>query len=339
MRKAAPIRFLAALLGGWVCARAALLSVGTLPPPAQANMSPPIAPAAARIVPAPDPATTAWLALAGISRQRTSAASPGGPEMNVPAATRLAAAGVGAVNTRQPRVRSDAAFVAPVPPRSPGIGPAALIGAPAPPRPDRWSGSAWLLARGDLGQPSLAPGGTLGGSQAGGRLMYRLDRNWSLSARAYLPLRRPAGAEVAAGIDWRPFASIPVSLLAERRQAIGDEGRSAFSITAYGGFSRTLGHRFRIDGYAQAGIVGLRSRDAFVDGSLRALATLGRLEIGAGAWGAAQPGASRLDVGPSISYRLPAARQAMRIEVDWRLRVAGDARPASGPALVLATDF
>ena len=259
--------------------------------------------------------------------------------MNVPAATRLAAAGVGAVNPQQPGVRSDAALVAPVPPRSPGIGPAALIGTPAPLRRDRWSGSAWLLARGDLGQPSLAPGGTLGGSQAGARLMYRLNRNWSLSARAYLPLRRPAGAEVAAGIDWQPFASIPVSLLAERRQAIGDEGRSAFSITAYGGFSRVLGNRFRIDGYAQAGIVGLRSRDAFVDGSLRALATLGRLEIGASAWGAAQPGASRLDVGPSVSYRLPVARQAMRIEVDWRFRVAGDARPASGPALVLATDF
>lgn len=169
--------------------------------------------------------------------------------------------------------------------------------------------------------------------------MYRLDRHWSLSARTYLPLRRPAGAEVAAGVDWRPFTGIPVSLLAERRQAIGTEGRSAFSITAYGGFSRAVGTRFRIDGYAQAGIVGLRSRDAFVDGSLRAIAEIGRFEVGGGTWGAAQPGASRLDVGPSLSYRLPVARNTVRIEADWRFRIAGDALPASGPAVVLATDF
>jgi hypothetical protein len=224
-------------------------------------------------------------------------------------------------------------------PRTPRIGPAAATSAPLPRRPGRWSGSAWLLARDDFGQPSLAPGGTLGGSQAGGRLLYRLDRHWSLSARAYLPLRRPAGAEIAVGVDWRPFASIPVSLLAERRQAIGNEGRSAFSVTAYGGFSRAIGKGFRVDGYAQAGVVGLRSRDAFVDGSVRAVATLGRLEVGGGAWGAAQPGASRFDVGPSISYRLPLARTAVRIEADWRVRIAGDANPSSGPALVLATDF
>ena len=220
-----------------------------------------------------------------------------------------------------------------------GIGPASINPAPRPLRPDRWSGSAWLLARGDLGQPSLAPAGTLGGSQAGGRLMYRLDRHWSLSARAYLPLRRPAGAEIAAGVDWRPFGSIPISLLAERRQAIGNEGRSAFSLTAYGGFSTAVRRDFRIEGYGQAGIVGLRSRDLFVDGSLRAVALLGRIEVGAGAWGAAQPGASRVDMGPSLSYRLPVRRTNLRIQADWRFRVAGEASPASGPALVLAADF
>jgi hypothetical protein len=169
--------------------------------------------------------------------------------------------------------------------------------------------------------------------------MYRLDRHWSLSARVYLPLRRPQGAEVAAGVDWRPFTRVPVSILFERRQAIGEEGRSAFSITAYGGFSRNLGGRVRLDGYAQTGIVGLHARDAFIDGSLRAIGHRDRLEFGAGAWGAAQPGASRLDVGPTISYRLPIAHGAMRLEADWRFRIAGGASPASGPALVLAADF
>jgi hypothetical protein len=251
----------------------------------------------------------------------------------------LAAAGAGLVSPSRPPDQIGIPSVTAEPPHAPSIGPAAAISVTRPPRRDRWSGSAWLLARDDLGQPSLAPGGTLGGSQAGGRLLYRLDRHWSLSARAYLPLRRPEGAEVAAGLDWRPFPSIPMSLLAERRLAIGNEGRSAFSITAYGGFSQVLGNRFRIDGYAQAGFVGLRSRDAFFDGSLRTVATLGRFEIGGGAWGAAQPGASRLDVGPSISYRLPVARTGLRIEADWRFRIAGEASPASGPALILAADF
>jgi hypothetical protein len=334
MMWAAPFRFLGALLGGWICVRAALLSVGAAPQGSEAAPAPSAALADAMPAPTPDPAATAWVALAGIARQPRAIVPAADPAFNARSGPVLAAAGVGATRpSRAPR-SPDAAD----PPRSPGIGPAATISAPGLPRRDRWSGSAWLLARGDLGQPSLAPGGTLGGSQAGGRLLYRLDRHWSLSARAYVPLRQPQGAEIAAGIDWRPFPSIPVALLAERRQAIGNEGRSAFSITAYGGFSHAVGRRFRIDGYAQAGIVGLRSRDAFVDGSLRAVAARGRFEIGGGIWGAAQPGATRLDIGPSISYRLP-TRSAVRIEADWRFRIAGDARPASGPALILAADF
>jgi hypothetical protein len=336
MRQAAPFRFLGALVGGWICARAALLFVGATPQASKAAPPPLVALANADPFPTPDPAATAWLALAGISRQSTRAAPSVVRQASRPPRPVLAAAGVGATMLPQSPSLPGAATD---PPRTPGIGPASAISTPLPPRPNRWSGSAWLLARGDLGQPSLAPGGTLGGSQAGGRLMYRLDRHWSLSARAYVPLRRPAGAEIAAGLDWRPFASIPVSLLAERRQAIGSEGRSAFSITAYGGFSQALGSRFRIDGYAQAGFVGLRSRDAFVDGSLRAVAALGRFELGAGAWGGAQPGASRLDVGPSLSYRLPVARNNVRIEADWRFRIAGEALPTSGPAVVIATDF
>jgi hypothetical protein len=336
MRRAAPFRFLGMLLGGWICARAALLSIGSVPQASPAAPFSPVAPASAEPAAPPDPAATAWLALAGISRQRAGTAPSARPDMNVRSTAVLAAAGVGATRMEQEPSRPD---VAAEPSRTTGIGPAAAISSPLPARRDRWSGSAWLLARDDFGQPSLAPGGTLGGSQVGGRLMYRLDRHWSLSARAYLPLRRPAGAEIAAGVDWRPFLSIPISLLVERRQALGDEGRSAFSLTAYGGFTQAVGRRFRIDGYAQAGLVGLRSRDAFVDGSLRAVATLGRFEAGAGLWGAAQPGASRLDFGPSISYRLPIARTPLRIEADWRFRIAGDARPASGPALVLAADF
>ena len=112
-----------------------------------------------------------------------------------------------------------------------------------------------------------------------------------------------------------------------------------FSITAYGGASRALPGGLRLDAYAQAGIVGLKERDAFVDAAVRLSAPVGPIELGGGAWGAAQPGASRLDAGPSLSYRLPVAGTHLRLQADWRLRVTGDAAPGPGPALTLAADF
>ena len=202
-----------------------------------------------------------------------------------------------------------------------------------------WSLSGWLLVRREQGNGALAPGGTLGGSQAGARLSYALGSRVSLSARAYLPLRRPAGAEAAAGIDWRPLPALPLNLLAEYRQPLGREGRAAFSLTAYGGASRALTPRLRVDLYGQAGAVGLRSRDLFVDGSLRVARRIGPIEVGAGAWGAAQPGAARLDAGPSLSWRLPVRQANLRLQADWRFRLAGEVAPRSGPALTLATAF
>jgi hypothetical protein len=128
-------------------------------------------------------------------------------------------------------------------------------------------------------------------------------------------------------------------ILAERRQALGSEGRNAFSLTLHGGASAvSLPAGFRLDSYAQAGVVGARSRELFADGALRATRpVIGGLSLGAGAWGAAQPGVSRLDVGPSATLRMPTL--GATLSADWRFRVAGDARPGSGPALTLSTDF
>ena len=63
------------------------------------------------------------------------------------------------------------------------------------------------------------------------------------------------------------------------------------------------------------------------------------LRLGALAVGAAQPGAARVDVGPRLTLRLPQVGEGSRIALDWRQRIAGDARPASGLALTLASDF
>jgi hypothetical protein len=204
----------------------------------------------------------------------------------------------------------------------------------------RWSVSAWAFVRRGEGR-ELATGGALGGSQAGTRITYHLREGLSLSGRIYAPLNRPDGAEAALGFEWQPLRSVPVRLLAERRQAIGSDGRSAFALLAHGGvFDQRLIGPVRLDTYAQAGLVGLNARDAFIDGAVRlGVPVAENLSFGVGAWGAAQPGAARFDAGPQASYRLPIPGRNVRLAAEWRLRMAGDASPGSGPALTLATDF
>ena len=216
-----------------------------------------------------------------------------------------------------------------------------------PRAPSRWSASAWAFVRRGEGKPLAAAAGLLGGSQAGARIGYRLNHDvahpLSLSARVYSPLGRSGGAEGALGLEWKPMRAVPLSLLAERRQAIGRGGRSAFAIMAYGGVSeQRVAGPVALDVYVQGGVVGAKSRDLFVDGSA-ALAfpvgESGEFKIGLAAWGAAQPGVARVDAGPQISYRLPLNDTSMRLTADWRMRIVGDAAPGSGPALTLSTAF
>jgi hypothetical protein len=340
MTRARPLRFLALVLFAWVGARAVILN---MPAPrvaqASAAASPPIpqattASAATPALPAlPEPAalTIAYSVIRELpyKGRRTSALSP-------MVASRMASVLVdwaASTAAARPNEAPAQALARPAPLGLPRPGADTTI------RPRRWSGSAWLLVRDERGAAALAPGGTLGGSQAGARLSYRIDGGLALSGRFYLPLRRTGEAEVAAGIDWRPSARLPVHLLAERRQDVGGEGRSAFALTLYGGASGRLPGGLWAEAYGQAGVVGVRSRDPFVDGSVRVALPAGPVEIGGGAWGAAQPGAARLDAGPSVSYRLPVRRANLRLQADWRFRIAGDAAPGSGPALTLAADF
>jgi len=109
-------------------------------------------------------------------------------------------------------------------------------------------------------------------------------------------------------------------------------------------FARLSIFGVRGEAYVQAGYVGGRFATAFVDGQARAerrVARLGEAEItaGTGAWGGAQKGAGRLDIGPTaaVSFRLGEARG--RVAADYRFRVAGEAEPKSGPALTLSAGF
>jgi hypothetical protein len=209
---------------------------------------------------------------------------------------------------------------------------------PGPARLDRLQLSSWALLRGRTTGSTLASGGTLGGSQAGARLTYALDRRLAAQLRTSSPVGGGRGVEVALGARYRPLRSIPLWINAERRQSIGDYGRSAFALFAEGGlYQQPLPSHFSLDAYLQGGAVGFSRRDLFVDGAFTATRTVFRnYSAGVGVWGGAQPGAYRVDVGPRLSMKV---RNNIRVHADWRQRLAGKAEPGSGPALTLAADF
>ena len=164
----------------------------------------------------------------------------------------------------------------------------------------------------------------------------------ALSARVSAPLRG-RGAEAAVGLDWQP-TRLPVHVIAERRIAV-DGGRGGTALFVIGGIDPTpVAAGFRLEAYGQAGVV-LRDRaERFADGAARLTRTVVeagelRLDVGAGAWGGAQRGASRVDVGPTVGAAFPVGGQRLRVALDWRQRVTGNAAPGSGPALSIGGDF
>jgi len=208
---------------------------------------------------------------------------------------------------------------------------------------DRLQLSAWALLRGRQGQiigpSSLASGGQLGGSQAGSRLTYNFTRQIAASLRFTSDVGR-RGGEVAGGVRIQPMQSIPVWITAERRQRLGQDGsgRDAFAMFLEGGvYQRRMPWRLSLDAYLQGGVVGLHSRDRFVDGALTLTRPVYRnFSAGLGVWGGAQPGVYRLDAGPRVTMKV---RNNIRVHFDWRQRLAGNAQPGSGPAMTLAGDF
>jgi hypothetical protein len=159
------------------------------------------------------------------------------------------------------------------------------------------------------------------------------------SLRTTSPVGGGSGAEVAAGIRYTPFRSIPIAFTAERRKAIGryGGGRDAFAIFMEGGLYQQPLWGMQLDGYGQAGVVGARSRDWFADGGFTFTRPLFReFSGGFGIWGGVQPGLYRVDAGPRLTLRV---RKNVRVHLDWRQRVSGNALPRSGPAVTLAGDF
>ena len=191
--------------------------------------------------------------------------------------------------------------------------------------------------------------GQYGGSQAGAILSYRIfDRpapEISVYGRLSTALDPWSQREIALGTRIQPVRDIPLALHAEQRFDIspGDASATAFYATGGTGPDQIV-EKFKLETYAQGGYVLGQNETYFFDGSAtlqRPIAEIGRtkLSVGPGVWAGGQRKVSRLDVGPRADLSVPLGTISARIALDWRLRVAGDARPGNGAAITVSTGF
>ncbi|WP_137681039.1 hypothetical protein [Aurantiacibacter suaedae] len=224
--------------------------------------------------------------------------------------------------------------------------------APATGAPSRWLGNSWFFWRDNSPrerQAATTP--NYGRSQAGAVLAYRLAPESrfrpQVYTRATAALEGPREGDLAVGLSARPVPDVPVRLAAEGRLSLRD-GTSelrpaAYAVTELPPFA--LPAQLVGEVYAQAGWVGGDFATGFVDAQMRVTRPLAQsrnfaLSAGGGAWAGAQKGTRRLDVGPSVSASFRLSDDVYgRLSADYRVRVAGNAAPASGPALTLSAGF
>lgn len=222
------------------------------------------------------------------------------------------------------------------------------------PGADRWSADAWLLMRRDTVTPATSGRGSYGRSQIGGVLRYRLAPFSAHRPAAYLRFARALAGEqeneVGLGLTARPFARVPLALATELRlgtlQGAVHARPAAYVVSELPPFDLPGG--FSGETYFQAGYVAGANSTVFADGQARVTRRLlafgpAELSTGAGVWGGAQKGASRLDIGPGATLKLDLGethrRIPARLSLDWRFRVAGEAEPDSGPSLTVSAGF
>lgn len=326
-----PLRFVGMVVCGWIGMR--LVVLGSVPTQAPSPSPSPRGPAAARpVLPVP---------LAPIARQEAvhalaPAARPGKVRSLAAAATAIP------MLADAPRLEDVKPAEATAAPRLP-VASVLPSTSPIAMRRPRWQASAWLVLRPGRGVGAAPGAGQIGGSQYGIRLRHPLDRRARIAAYGRIagPVRA-RGAEAALGIEWQPFRA-NLRLAAEQRIGL-DGGGGGPGIGMVAGVDRRLLGAFRLEAYGQSGILARTRVEPYADGALRITrpAATGRrtsLAIGIGAWGAAQRDAQRLDIGPSLVAELPIGAAHARLALDWRQRIAGGARPGSGVALTLGSDF
>lgn len=217
---------------------------------------------------------------------------------------------------------------------------------------ERWSGSAYTFLRAS-GASGATAAPVLGGGQSGALLAWSLDplarQPVSAIARVSVANGDADSAQGAIGLSWRLTPNLSVA--AERLVPLANGGRAAWNLRLAGGYDTPerpgQGHWFDLSAYGESGVVGERSRDLYAAGAIRAgerFAAAPRVGVwaGAGLWGSVQRSlgvtSSRLEAGPALRLTL-AAPVLLALSADYRIRIAGNALPDSGPALTVSTSF
>lgn len=223
--------------------------------------------------------------------------------------------------------------------------------------PNRWTLDAWGFWREGSNAAPVSQGRVpiYGASQVGANLQWRArpssPHDPRVFARAYRAMVRRGENEISLGASARPVPSIPVRVLGELRVTDGvlrtELRPAAFAVTEIA--PQKLPFDLTLEAYAQGGYVGGDSATGFADGQIAVTREVARVDsgfagpvrfsIGGGAWGGAQKGAHRIDIGPTMRVDVAVGEVPARVSIDWREQIGGDAAPASGLAATLSTSF
>ena len=225
------------------------------------------------------------------------------------------------------------------------------------PRRSGMQGYFWVFARqGDdgtgAGRGAVGPiisNGQYGGSQAGAILSHPVwskgGSELSVYARLTTALAPVSQEEVAVGAVATPVRNIPIRLHVEQRLDAYSAANHGQALYLSGGTGPDpIFENMTLETYGQAGYILGSNETHFFDGAATIQTQVAeisskRISLGAGMWMGGQRGTSRLDVGPRADFRLPVAGASARVAVDWRIRIAGDARPGSGLTVTVSTGF
>jgi hypothetical protein len=245
---------------------------------------------------------------------------------------------------------------------------AAIALAPDAPEAKAWSADLkavtrhlsagfYALLRDSGGGDPLAAAPILGSSQTGAYVGYTFNPLGRRRISAFGRLTTgsnvtgaidPETSEAALGVRVDPLPRVPVHVAIERRFALGSWAVNAWAARLAGGTQgRVKVGRLPLDwdAYGEGGVVDFSAPQPYVGAQARALVpviSFGRMHLdgGAGLWGGAQDGfvtSYRFDMGPALRLRFD--RSPISAELDYRVRLIGNAEPGSGLALTLAGQF
>lgn len=211
-------------------------------------------------------------------------------------------------------------------------------------RADVYAYSFWRFSTGATA--ALAPGAQYGGSQTG--IVATIDPFGAPNTGLALLVRgtsTPDGKEreLAMGLRWKPDTKWPLWISAEKRFQTDSADR--FAVYASGGFDTVpIIGQWRLDAFGQAGFASGRSGGGFFDAQTRVMRPLGVIggvpfSVGVGGWSGGQRDAARVDAGPTVKATIDTGLAAVLVTADWRLRVAGNAKPKHGLALTVSSTF